>query len=223
MGEFETLGKVFITPFSLSYKPGLGRDTQSLKRTLMAASSAPPAAQNPLKTLRNASFPRPCRLRIVSPARPPPISALASSPSTAAASPLSADARHRDDVLRAARAALSNCLSETYLDRTVPGLSSKARGKVGCSASVLPPFLFLLFLFSCTIIDRLLQVRDIYDAEDHLVLVTTDRQSAFDRVLASIPFKGQVFLLVSINSDVLDNGEYHFFVVSLVLDSMADN
>lgn len=66
-------------------------------------------------------------------------------------------------------------------------------------------------------------MRDIYDAEDHLVLVTTDRQSAFDRVLASIPFKGQVFLLVSINSDVLDNGEYHFFVVSLVLDSMADN
>ncbi|URE14084.1 Phosphoribosylaminoimidazole-succinocarboxamide synthase [Musa troglodytarum] len=130
----------------------------------MAASSAPPAAQNPLKTLREASFPRRCRLRMVSPARPPPISALASSPSTAAASPLSADARHRDDVLRAARAALSNCLSETYLDRTVPGLSSKARGKV----------------------------RDIYDAEDHLVLVTTDRQSAFDRVLASIPFKGQV-------------------------------
>ncbi|KAJ8461418.1 hypothetical protein OPV22_034344 [Ensete ventricosum] len=131
----------------------------------MAASSAPAAAQNPLKTLRKASFPRPCRLRMVSLARPPPISALASSPSTAAAaSPLSADARHRDDVLRAARDALSNCLSETYLDRTVPGLSSKARGKV----------------------------RDIYDAEDHLVLVTTDRQSAFDRVLASIPFKGQV-------------------------------
>ncbi|RWW43247.1 hypothetical protein BHE74_00051152 [Ensete ventricosum] len=143
----------------------------------MAASSAPAAAQNPLKTLRKASFPRPCRLRMVSLARPPPISALASSPSTAAAaSPLSADARHRDDVLRAARDALSNCLSETYLDRTVPGLSSKARGKV----------------------------RDIYDAEDHLVLVTTDRQSAFDRVLASIPFKGQVFLPVSINSDVLD-------------------
>ncbi|KAF5200791.1 Phosphoribosylaminoimidazole-succinocarboxamide synthase [Thalictrum thalictroides] len=35
-------------------------------------------------------------------------------------------------------------------------------------------------------------VGDIYDAGDYLVLVTTDRQSAFDRVLASIPFKGQV-------------------------------
>lgn len=37
------------------------------------------------------------------------------------------------------------------------------------------------------------QVRDIYDYGDYLILVTTDRQSAFDRVLASIPFKGQVF------------------------------
>ena len=39
-----------------------------------------------------------------------------------------------------------------------------------------------------------MKVRDIYDGGDYLVLVTTDRQSAFDRVLASIPFKGQVFL-----------------------------
>ncbi len=29
-------------------------------------------------------------------------------------------------------------------------------------------------------------------AEDKIILITTDRQSAFDRVLASIPFKGQV-------------------------------
>ncbi|KAF8085985.1 hypothetical protein N665_0640s0030, partial [Sinapis alba] len=35
-------------------------------------------------------------------------------------------------------------------------------------------------------------VRDIYDAGDYLVLITTDRLSAFDRNLASIPFKGQV-------------------------------
>jgi len=35
-------------------------------------------------------------------------------------------------------------------------------------------------------------VRDTYEAGDYLVLVTTDRQSAFDRVLASVPFKGQV-------------------------------
>lgn len=36
------------------------------------------------------------------------------------------------------------------------------------------------------------QVRDTYEAGDYLVLVTTDRQSAFDLVLASVPFKGQV-------------------------------
>ncbi|EOA12142.1 hypothetical protein CARUB_v100039355mg, partial [Capsella rubella] len=33
-------------------------------------------------------------------------------------------------------------------------------------------------------------VRDIYDAGDYLVLITTDRLSAFDRNLDSIPFKG---------------------------------
>lgn len=40
-------------------------------------------------------------------------------------------------------------------------------------------------------------MRDIYDGGDYLVLVTTDRQSAFDRILASIPFKGQVSVAVS--------------------------
>lgn len=36
------------------------------------------------------------------------------------------------------------------------------------------------------------KVRDSYTLNDKIVFVTTDRQSAFDRVLASIPFKGQV-------------------------------
>jgi phosphoribosylaminoimidazole-succinocarboxamide synthase len=36
------------------------------------------------------------------------------------------------------------------------------------------------------------KVRDTYDVGDRLVIVTTDRLSAFDRLLASIPFKGQV-------------------------------
>ncbi|XP_077212998.1 purin 7 isoform X2 [Tasmannia lanceolata] len=71
---------------------------------------------------------------------------------------------HREEVHRAVSKSLSNCLSETHLDLTVPSLKSKTRGKV----------------------------RDVYDSGDYLVLVTTDRQSAFDRVLASIPFKGQV-------------------------------
>ncbi|KAF2291601.1 hypothetical protein GH714_026055 [Hevea brasiliensis] len=70
----------------------------------------------------------------------------------------------KEEVLGAIKDSLSNCLSETNLHLTVPGLKSKTRGKV----------------------------RDIYDAGDYLVLVTTDRQSAFDRTLASMPFKGQV-------------------------------
>ncbi|KAL8131082.1 phosphoribosylaminoimidazole-succinocarboxamide synthase, chloroplastic [Apium graveolens] len=73
--------------------------------------------------------------------------------------------QRREQVMDAIKSiGLSNCLSETNLHLSVPCLKSKTRGKV----------------------------RDIYDAGDYLVLVTTDRQSAFDRVLASIPFKGQV-------------------------------
>jgi phosphoribosylaminoimidazole-succinocarboxamide synthase len=41
------------------------------------------------------------------------------------------------------------------------------------------------------------KVRDSYDLGDNLMLITTDRQSAFDRVLACIPFKGQVLNQVS--------------------------
>ena len=36
------------------------------------------------------------------------------------------------------------------------------------------------------------KVRDQYEYNEKIILITTDRQSAFDRVLASIPFKGQV-------------------------------
>ena len=41
------------------------------------------------------------------------------------------------------------------------------------------------------------KVRDQYDLGNKVALITTDRQSAFDRVLASIPFKGQVLNLTS--------------------------
>ena len=41
------------------------------------------------------------------------------------------------------------------------------------------------------------KVRDSYDLGDKIMLITTDRQSAFDRVLAEIPFKGQVLNQVS--------------------------
>lgn len=41
------------------------------------------------------------------------------------------------------------------------------------------------------------KVRDSYREDDHMVFITTDRQSAFDRILASVPFKGQVLNLTS--------------------------
>lgn len=41
------------------------------------------------------------------------------------------------------------------------------------------------------------KVRDTYLYEDKRILITTDRQSAFDRILAAIPFKGQVLNQVS--------------------------
>lgn len=36
------------------------------------------------------------------------------------------------------------------------------------------------------------KVRDIYTVDDQLVLITTDRLSAFDRILGAVPYKGQV-------------------------------
>lgn len=36
------------------------------------------------------------------------------------------------------------------------------------------------------------KVRDIYDLGSRICFITTDRQSAFDRILALVPFKGQV-------------------------------
>jgi phosphoribosylaminoimidazole-succinocarboxamide synthase len=41
------------------------------------------------------------------------------------------------------------------------------------------------------------KVRDSYDVDNMILLITTDRQSAFDRVLAEIPFKGQVLNQIS--------------------------
>ncbi|RYG64672.1 hypothetical protein EON64_13505, partial [archaeon] len=42
------------------------------------------------------------------------------------------------------------------------------------------------------------KVRDMYICEDFVILVTTDRQSAFDCQLAAIPYKGQVLNLTSL-------------------------
>ena len=41
------------------------------------------------------------------------------------------------------------------------------------------------------------KVRDAYFLDNKVLMVSTDRQSAFDRVLAAIPYKGAVLNLVS--------------------------
>jgi phosphoribosylaminoimidazole-succinocarboxamide synthase len=41
------------------------------------------------------------------------------------------------------------------------------------------------------------KVRDIYEQSEKLVLVTTDRHSSFDRIIAHVPWKGQVLNQVS--------------------------
>jgi len=41
------------------------------------------------------------------------------------------------------------------------------------------------------------KVRDIYDQGDRLILITTDRHSSFDRIIAHIPWKGQLLNQVS--------------------------
>ena len=41
------------------------------------------------------------------------------------------------------------------------------------------------------------KVRDTYDLQHKMVLITTDRLSAFDRMLAVVPYKGQVLNLIS--------------------------
>jgi phosphoribosylaminoimidazole-succinocarboxamide synthase len=42
------------------------------------------------------------------------------------------------------------------------------------------------------------QVRDVYDSGDFIISVTSDRQSAFDRMLCAVPFKGQVLNQTSV-------------------------
>ena len=38
------------------------------------------------------------------------------------------------------------------------------------------------------------KVRDVYLRDDCVIMIATDRQSAFDRNLASVPFKGSLLL-----------------------------
>lgn len=54
------------------------------------------------------------------------------------------------------------------------------------------------------------KVRDIYEQENQLLLVTTDRHSSFDRIIAHIPHKGAVLNLISafwfeLTKDIISN------------------
>ncbi|HWA31983.1 MAG TPA: phosphoribosylaminoimidazolesuccinocarboxamide synthase [Candidatus Paceibacterota bacterium] len=45
---------------------------------------------------------------------------------------------------------------------------------------------------------RVGKVRDIYTAEDKIYLIATDRHSSFDRIIAHIPFKGEILNQISL-------------------------
>ena len=54
------------------------------------------------------------------------------------------------------------------------------------------------------------KVRDIYIANDHITLISTDRHSSFDRNIAYIPFKGEVLNQISLfwfeqTADIIQN------------------
>ncbi len=54
------------------------------------------------------------------------------------------------------------------------------------------------------------KVRDVYDLGDKLLIITTDRISAFDSVLAEVPFKGEILNNLSLfwfdkTKDIVDN------------------
>ena len=90
----------------------------------------------------------------------------------------------RPEVDAAIAAALPHCLTETDL-----GIGKKYRVRFVLRYST------ILFIRTFTLIPIQTQqgkVRDTYVDDNRLVIVTTDRQSAFDRHLASVPYKGQV-------------------------------
>ena len=54
------------------------------------------------------------------------------------------------------------------------------------------------------------KVRDIYIAKDHITLISTDRHSSFDRIIAHVPFKGEVLNKISLywfeqTKDIIQN------------------
>lgn len=56
------------------------------------------------------------------------------------------------------------------------------------------------------------KVRDMYICRDYVVIITTDRQSAFDRQLAEVPYKGQVGFSFFLFNAVSDSS-LNFFII----------
>src|SRR3989344_746408 len=57
---------------------------------------------------------------------------------------------------------------------------------------------------------RVGKVRDIYVKPDHITLISTDRHSSFDRIIAFVPFKGEVLNQISLfwfdqTKDIISN------------------
>lgn len=116
--------------------------------TNMSSASLRSTTQIPAKTLNKTPFlppfSRPCRLSMPK-SRTQSISPLSSA--LLQSQTLDLTGGRRDEIVPLAKKALSNCLSETHLDLTVPGLKCKAKGKVNfnfffCSLS---NFIFCIF------------------------------------------------------------------------------
>ncbi|CAI6009089.1 unnamed protein product [Closterium sp. NIES-65] len=90
------------------------------------------------------------------------------------------DLNQRPEILVAIEESLSRCLVQSDLEG-VPGVGPKQEGKVRDVYTAKPAAGSAASSDSNSNTD-----------EELLVVVTTDRQSAFDRILASVPFKGQV-------------------------------
>jgi phosphoribosylaminoimidazole-succinocarboxamide synthase len=75
-----------------------------------------------------------------------------------------------------------------YVDRYIDDLRDKTITETNLDITKLPKFQK----------KYIGKVRDMYICEEMVIIITTDRQSAFDRQLASVPCKGQVLNLASL-------------------------
>ena len=94
----------------------------------------------------------------------------------------------------------ANQRTKAYVDSHIDRSRSATIKETNIDERVLPGF----------ISKHVGKVRDVYKCNDFIVMVATDRQSAFDRQLASVPFKGQVLNLTSLwwfnqSKDVVPN------------------